>query len=221
MMMRSRGSSLLAVGSVARSIGGTAEARSPAVTREILVADKYLFFPVKTGAHRSVPSRWRSSGAAVRWFDIELADGQPDWWAPLDVSPWRGQKLTITADKLPPDSEALDAIDQGDTLKDGANLYHEALRPSFISPPGAAGTTTPTAWSSPTATIICSFSTIRMAGTGATCTGAMPSARTWCTGAKWLRHFIPTKWGRCSPAAPSSIGTTPAVSARTASRRWC
>ena len=100
------------------------------LSREILVQGKYLFFPVKTGApQRAVTVS--VNGAAVRWFDIELADGQPDWWAPLDVSQWRGQKLSITANKLPPESQALIAIDQGDTLKDAANLYGEALRPQL------------------------------------------------------------------------------------------
>jgi hypothetical protein len=29
--------------------------------------------------------------------EIELADAEPDWWAPLDVSGWSGKKLNVVA----------------------------------------------------------------------------------------------------------------------------
>jgi sucrose-6-phosphate hydrolase SacC (GH32 family) len=63
--------------------------------------------------------------------DIELADGKPDWWAPMDVSAWRGKQLVLRVDKLPEASTALGAIEQSDTLKDAENLYREPLRGQF------------------------------------------------------------------------------------------
>jgi fructan beta-fructosidase len=70
-------------------------------------------------------------GEAVRRFTIELADGEPDWWAFLDVSAWKGKKLTVEVDRLPARSKGLSSIDQGDTLKGAADLYKEALRPQL------------------------------------------------------------------------------------------
>ena len=99
-------------------------------SRQIVARAKFLLLPVKTGA----PSRHVSvslHGKILRAFSIELADSDPQWWARLDISAWRGQTLTISADRLPAGSHALSAIDQGDSLKDAKNLYREALRPQF------------------------------------------------------------------------------------------
>jgi fructan beta-fructosidase len=112
-----------------------------AATREIVANRRFLFFPVKTGA----PKRKLTvtvDGRAERGFDIELADGPADWWAPLDVSAWRGKTLTIKADKLP-DTQALAAIDQGDDLKAAADLYREPLRPQLHFSPRRGWTNDP------------------------------------------------------------------------------
>ena len=53
----------------------------------------------------------------VREFEIELADGRPSFWAFADVSAFRGKKLTVAVDALPPESKGLEAISQGDDLK--------------------------------------------------------------------------------------------------------
>ena len=99
-------------------------------TREITAEKRLLNFPVKTGA----PKRKidvSADGKVVRFFEIELAPGEPDFWAPLDLSAWAGQKLTLRVDKLPSDSRGLESIQQSDDLLDGANLYREPLRPQF------------------------------------------------------------------------------------------
>ena len=64
----------------------------------------------------------------MRQFEIELADETADWLAPLDISAWKGQKLTIQVDKLPATSRALELIKQSDEL---VTTYDEKLRPQL------------------------------------------------------------------------------------------
>jgi fructan beta-fructosidase len=100
------------------------------VIRTMDVGKPYLNFPVKNGApmhHVSV----MVNGKVERAFDIELADGNPDWWAFLDASPFMGKTVGIEVDKLPKNSTGLSSIDQSDEIKDSQDLYHEPSRPQF------------------------------------------------------------------------------------------
>lgn len=100
------------------------------VTREIKIDKPYLNFPVKNGA----PIRHVSllvNGQEERAFDIELADGKPDWWAFLDATPFRGKVVTIKVDQLPDGSIGLSSVDESDEIKDSRDLYRESLRPQF------------------------------------------------------------------------------------------
>ena len=104
------------------------QAANPA--RELVAGRRFLHLPVKNGAKvRHVVVE--VDGRPVRAFDIELADAAPDWWAPLDISAWRDKRLTVRADRLPADSQALVSIDQGDLIKGADDLYSEPLRPQF------------------------------------------------------------------------------------------
>ena len=47
--------------------------------REIIAKNRWLQFPVKTGANKRVVTV-SVDGNLLRRFDIELADGEPDWW---------------------------------------------------------------------------------------------------------------------------------------------
>lgn len=98
--------------------------------REFTAAHRYLHIPIKNGAAKRVVTLLVDGQAVVR-NDIELAAGAPDWWAPIDVSPWRGKRLTLQVDRLPEDSTALAAIEHSDSRKDGAPLYREPLRGQF------------------------------------------------------------------------------------------
>jgi fructan beta-fructosidase len=101
------------------------------VKREIRAEKKYLNLPVKNGAPKKFVTI-SSNGKTVRHFTIELADdGAGDWWAFLDLEPFRGQTLTINVDKLKEDSKALAAFDQSDKIKKSENLYREPFRPQF------------------------------------------------------------------------------------------
>lgn len=98
-------------------------------TRSITIEKPYLNFPVKTGG----PMRRVSvlvNGEAVRSFDIELADGQPDFWAFLDTTPFLGKTVKVSVNKLPENSTGLSSIDQSEQTK-LPNLYQEPLRPQF------------------------------------------------------------------------------------------
>lgn len=98
--------------------------------REFRIDKRYLNLPIKNGA----PKRKLTAlieGRVEVINEVELADAQPDWWAFMDVSAFRGQTLTLQVDKLTEDSKALSATEPGDEIKGGEDLYHEPLRPQF------------------------------------------------------------------------------------------
>lgn len=98
--------------------------------RQFVVNARYLNIPIKNGAAKRMVTLIVDGQDVVR-NEIELADGTADWWAPMDVSAWTGQTITLNVDKLPEESVALAAIEQSDTLKDADNLYAEPLRGQF------------------------------------------------------------------------------------------
>src|SRR5580693_9705126 len=76
------------------------------VKREFTIQRHYLNFPIKNGAAKR-KTRIFVDGREIVQNDIELADGQADWWAFMDVSAWRGKTLTIALNGLPASSTAL------------------------------------------------------------------------------------------------------------------
>jgi sucrose-6-phosphate hydrolase SacC (GH32 family) len=101
-----------------------------AAQREFTVRKRYLNLPGKMGA----PQREVSilvDGKVVAKQGIELADGEPDGWMPMDVSAWRGKTITLQVGKLPGDSKALSSIEPGDSIKQAPGLYREPLRGQF------------------------------------------------------------------------------------------
>lgn len=100
------------------------------VTSNVMVEHRYLWFPIKsraTGRRVTVIV----DGKVERYFTAELADGEAEWWSPLDLSAWKGKRLTIKVDRLPEDSKALASLHQTDEWEHADQLYHEALRPQF------------------------------------------------------------------------------------------
>jgi fructan beta-fructosidase len=100
------------------------------VTRAFRAEQPYLNLPVKNGA----PKRWVSllvQGRTARDFEIELAEGEPDWWAFLDLTPFRGQDVVVQVDQLREDSTALQRIEQGEAFPSADHLYNEPRRPQF------------------------------------------------------------------------------------------
>ncbi len=97
---------------------------------ELVLQSQYLNLPVKNGA----PKRRMSvtiDGQVVREFEIELAEGEPDFWTFLNISTFRGKTATIRVASLRPDSGAWQAIVQSDTIKGAEDLYREKHRPQF------------------------------------------------------------------------------------------
>jgi fructan beta-fructosidase len=98
--------------------------------RKLKVTKHYLNLPVKTGA----PKRWLRllvNGQTEREFEIELAEGAPDWWAFLDLAPFKGQTVVLQGDTRREGATPLPAIEQADRIKGMENLYREPLRPQF------------------------------------------------------------------------------------------
>jgi sucrose-6-phosphate hydrolase SacC (GH32 family) len=98
--------------------------------RTFQIARRYLNIPIRNGATKRKVEVLVDGRPEVK-LDVELADAQPDWWAFMDVSAWRGKTLTLRVDRLPEGSAALAQIEPSDEIKGAANLYHEPLRPQF------------------------------------------------------------------------------------------
>jgi fructan beta-fructosidase len=100
------------------------------VSRNISIDKPYVNLPVKNGASKKRVTL-SVDGKQLDKFDIELADGEPDWWAFFDAAPFRGTILTVTVDKLADTSRGLSSIDQTSEIKDAQEVYRESLRPQF------------------------------------------------------------------------------------------
>jgi sucrose-6-phosphate hydrolase SacC (GH32 family) len=97
-------------------------------TKTFDVKERYLNLPVQTGA----PARTVTvsvDGAVRRAFDIELAEGKPDWWAFMDLHPFQGDTISLAVDGQ--SSAALDAVYQSDRIAGGEVVYREAKRPQL------------------------------------------------------------------------------------------
>ena len=94
------------------------------------VTHHYLRLPVKNDAPVRRLRIW-SEGCEVRAFDIELAEGETDFWVTSDVSPWLGHALAITVDGIEDAGALLAKVEQVDRPVDPEGLYQEALRPQF------------------------------------------------------------------------------------------
>jgi sucrose-6-phosphate hydrolase SacC (GH32 family) len=100
------------------------------VTREVTADKLWMLLPVKNGGQKC-KVEVRDGKDVLRFFDIELADGDPDWWAPLDAGAWQGKRLTLWANKLPADSKGLENVRFADEALPKEGLYSEALRPQL------------------------------------------------------------------------------------------
>lgn len=96
--------------------------------REMTAERTYLHLPVRTGRPKR---RLQISvgGAVVRECEIELADRDPQFWAVLDVRPWKGQTLRLEVRGPASARAALDTVTQGDDLKGTDPPAGEAARP--------------------------------------------------------------------------------------------
>lgn len=100
---------------------------SPA-ERVFEIERRYLNLPIKNGA-RKRRMTILLDGAEIEANDVELADGEADWWAFFDVGPYVGKRLSLRVDSLREDSKALSSIEATESPRDTRPLYEEPLRP--------------------------------------------------------------------------------------------
>ncbi len=98
--------------------------------RELVIKRRYLHIPVKNGAPKR-RMRLVLGERTVQEFEIELADGEPDFWVFNDVSSLKGRTMKIQVDRLSSDSKGLTSIVQADEVPDADKLYKEKYRPQF------------------------------------------------------------------------------------------
>jgi fructan beta-fructosidase len=103
----------------------------PDLEKTMRIEKQYLNFPVKNGADMRL-MKVMVDGKPVRQFNIELADGDPDFWAFVDATEFKGQDLTF-ATSQPPDTnpDSLASITRTDAIEGAEDLYREKLRPQF------------------------------------------------------------------------------------------
>lgn len=111
-------------------------------SRELTIQHPYLHLPVRNGA-RKTWMRYVVDGQTVREFEIELAEGKPEFWMPSDVSDWKGRTLRVEIDALPFGSQGLASIAQADELPGLAAVYKEPYRPQFHFSPRYGWTNDP------------------------------------------------------------------------------
>lgn len=107
-----------------------AQERLESFDKTFTATRKWLVLPVKNGAPKRNVELW-IDGKDQRFFDIELADGEPDWLAYLDISEWKGKEIDLRVDKRPHDSKAFDPVQQTDDDVNALPLYKEKLRGQF------------------------------------------------------------------------------------------
>lgn len=100
------------------------------VSRILIAQKRWLNVPIKNDAPLRTMTL-SADGIVLHRFEIPLAEDAPDWWAFLEVGDQKGKSLTITADALPENSSALNAITNTDEITGAETLYREPLRPQF------------------------------------------------------------------------------------------
>lgn len=98
--------------------------------RSLTINSRYLNFPVRTGA-KSQHLKLLVDGKVVREFDIELVDAQPEWWAFMDTTEFKGKLVELKIDKPSEGFKGLTSILQSNDIIDTENLYYEKSRPQF------------------------------------------------------------------------------------------
>ncbi|WP_165072616.1 glycoside hydrolase family 32 protein [Paludisphaera rhizosphaerae] len=101
-----------------------------AASRTIVLQNRYLHIPVKTGAQKVRAKIEGEGGKILHEFDVELAPGEPDFLAFADLESFKGKSVTFRVDEVD-DPKALEQIVQADHVPNAAGLYKEPHRPQF------------------------------------------------------------------------------------------
>lgn len=100
------------------------------VSRTLRLERRFLNIPLKPGN----PARGLSltvGGLAAMPNTVEIADGEPERYASIDVSNWKGKTVKIQLDEAPAGSRALANISQSDEPSGDVKPYQESGRGQF------------------------------------------------------------------------------------------
>lgn len=125
-------------------IPGTAQPNDRATrpfSNYFIAEKKYLVLPVKNEALKRNIELW-VDGVNTRFFDIELAEGKPDWYAYLQIDQWKGKAIELRVDRISNGSKVFSPILQSDT-DSNANTHREKLRAQFHYSPKRGWTNDP------------------------------------------------------------------------------
>jgi len=122
--------------------GDTRKGLPPAVLVRTLTVDKrYLLLPVRNHAvsRRMTididppppPGCGPVPGKRVHIFQIRLAERDPTWWAFVDLSEYKGRKVTVRVNAMAPGTHGMAALEMSDTIRNLQPLYDEATRPQL------------------------------------------------------------------------------------------
>ena len=95
---------------------------------EIDITQTYLNFPIGKDASRKLMQISLPDGTAGREFGIQLAENKVEYWSYLDVSEYKGKKITLT---YKGSNEQLARIYQSEKIRGADTLYKEKFRPLF------------------------------------------------------------------------------------------
>ncbi len=157
------------------------------VRREFRLAHRYLHLPIKNDAPlRKVALQVGDTTVVVN--DIAITADKPDWWAPMDVSAFRGQSVALKVERVPEDADPLPNVKASDEIIAAEPLYQEALRGQFHFSPQRGWNNDPNGLVYFNGEYHMFFHIIPMAGVGATCTGAMRLVAISCIGRNWAMY---------------------------------
>ena len=94
------------------------------------VNKRFIHIPISSDA-RTVWVNVSVDGVSQRELSISLARNKPDFYATLDLGPWQGKQLTLTAEKVYSDSQWSKLIKLSDDLWNDDTVYTEKYRPQF------------------------------------------------------------------------------------------
>jgi fructan beta-fructosidase len=96
-----------------------------------IVEKEFLHIPVTM----NVPTTWiriEADGVWQQEFECSLTvTGTPDFYADLQIGPWKGKKLTFITEKVPQESQGLELLQQNEKRAQEETVYTERLRPQF------------------------------------------------------------------------------------------
>lgn len=109
-------------------------ARPPARVRSFVAEKPYLLFPMWNCGPARLRRRLRvfADGEPIRVMDVLLPEKDPDWWAWMDVSAYKGRLLSFQMDGCEGlGYDPLAVIEAADRPREAANLYDEPNRPQL------------------------------------------------------------------------------------------